>query len=209
MANGNGPQSSIFIDFLDPLFAVAIGIGFQDGILLEPWLKQWRLPKGSDLFSLFVFMLGILTITLSWFGYHKSIRNKSIEGNGRFIVDIELLILYILLVYQYKNFGAVLFILAAIYLSFVLWDLLKIGEHPEKYPSKDQNSGKIGFFTRYVRELITFQWLVIFLIFSIIHHFSGDNNYLLFFAYLGTVVYRVDKDKHLIGSLFKWLKGNK
>src|SRR6266571_5487771 len=100
MADGNGPpsrasESSTFIDFLDPLFAVAIGVGFE-GILLEPWLKEWRIPKGQDLFSLFVFILGILTITLSWFGYHKSIRKMSIEGRGRFIVDIELLILYIL-----------------------------------------------------------------------------------------------------------------
>ncbi len=213
MADGNGPpsrasESSTFIDFLDPLFAVAIGVGFE-GILLEPWLKEWRIPKGQDLFSLFVFILGILTITLSWFGYHKSIRKMSIEGRGRFIVDIELLILYILLVYQYKNLGAVLFILAAIYLSFVLWDLLKIAEHPEKYPSKDENGKEINLFTRYNRELITFQWSVIFLIFPIAHHFSGDTNYLLILAYLGTVFYRVDKDKHFLGSLFNWLKGRR
>src|SRR6266850_6590547 len=89
------PENSIFIDFLDPLFAVAISIGFQNGILLEPWLQNWVWPKSGELFHLFVFVLGMLTITLSWFGYHQSIRNKPLESNGRFILDIELLILYI------------------------------------------------------------------------------------------------------------------
>ena len=193
------PENSIFIDFLDPLFAVAIGIGFQDGILLEPWLKEWRVPQGQELFSLFVFTLGILTITLSWFGYHNSILKKRIEGKGRFILDIELLILYILLVYHYKNLGAVLFILAGIYLSFGFWDLLKVMEHSTDYRGK--------FFVAYARELITVQWFVIFLILSIVHHFSGDKNYLVVLAYAGTVFYRIDKDVHFLGGIITFLRG--
>src|SRR6184192_1594806 len=93
--NSTDSDGSIFIDFLDPLFAVAIGIGFQDGLFHEKWLLEWQLPKDGDLFNLFVFILGLLTITLSWFGYHKSIRNRSIEGKGRFILDVVLLVFYI------------------------------------------------------------------------------------------------------------------
>jgi len=193
-------QSSIFIDFLDPLFAVAIGIGFQNGILLEPWLQNWVWPKSGELFHLFVFVLGMLTITLSWFGYHQSIRNKPLESNGRFILDIELLILYILLLFQYKNFGAVLFLLAAIYLSFILWDVLKVMEHTEDYRGIGGSQ-----FKRYARELITVQWFIFFAVLSITHHFYEDNYYLLIGAYLGIVLYRVDKSRHFLGMFVGWL----
>jgi hypothetical protein len=198
--NSSQSQSSIFIDFLDPLFAVAIGIGFQNGILLEPWLQSWAWPKSDELFRLFVFVLGMLTIALSWFGYHQSIRNKPLESNGRFILDIELLILYILLLFQYKSFGAVLFILAAIYLSFIVWDVLKVIEHTEAYTGK---SG--GSFKRYARELITVQWFIFFAVLSITHHFSGDSYYLLIGAYLGIVLYRIDKSRHFLGMFVGWL----
>lgn len=196
-------QSSIFIDFLDPLFAVAIGIGFQNGILLEPWLQNWVCPKSGELFHLLVFLLGIFTIALSWLGYHKSIKKKPLEGRGRFLLDIELLILYMLLLFQYKNFGAVLFILAAIYFSFILWDILKVIEHWKDY----QTVGD-GPFKRYARELITLQWFVVFALLSLAHHWcgaEGDNYYLLFSAYVSTGLYRADKSHHFIGRLVRWL----
>lgn len=194
------PTQSIFIDFLDPLFAVAIGIGFQNGLLYEQWLISWYWPRGQDAFNLFVFILGLLTITLSWFGYHKSIKAKPIEGNGRFILDIVLLLLYILLLFKYKNFGAVLLILAGIYFFFILWDLIKIKEHWEEYSSAGGS-----FLNKYVRELVTFQWFIIFSAFSFIHYFIGDSNILLVFTFIGTVLYRIDKKQHFLGKLFGWL----
>lgn len=200
-------QSSIFIDFLDPLFAVAIGIGFQNGLLLEPWLQNWVWPKGGEPFHLLVFVLGILTITLSWFGYHQSIRKKAIEGNGRFILDVWLLILYALLLFQYRNFGAVLFILAVIYFSFILWDILKVIEHPEDY----QTVGD-GPFKRYARELITLQWFIVFGLLSLAHHcwgVEGDNYYLLISAYVSTGLYRADKSRHFVGGFARWLSKRK
>lgn len=160
------------------------------------------------MFHLLVFVLGILTITLSWFGYHQSIRKKAIEGNGRFILDVWLLILYSLLLFQYRNFGAVLFILAAIYFSFILWDILKVIEHLEDY----QIVGD-GPLKRYARELITLQWFIVFALLSLAHDLwgvNGDNYYLLISAYVSTVLYRADKSRHFVGRFARWVsKGNK
>jgi hypothetical protein len=199
-------ERSIFIDFLDPLFAVAIGIGFEHGLLLEEWLQKWRYPNNDERFNLFVFILGLLVITLSWFGYHKSIKKKPLEGRGRFIVDIVLLVLYILLLFKYKHFEAFLFFLTLIYLFFFFWDLLKIKEHYEEY------SQITGFLKRYSRELITLQWLIIFFGTAMLHHwlyqFWSDGNhslYFLIFAYIGTALYRIDKEHKILGKIFGWL----
>jgi hypothetical protein len=143
------PNRSIFIDFLDPLFAVAIGIGFQDGILKEEFVKDWKLPANDDAFNLLVFILGLFFVSLSWFGYHSSIKSKPIEGNIRFVLDIALVVLYIVLLFKFKDFGAFLTTLATIYSLFIIWDVFKVLEHPEKYSSND------NFIIRYIREIIT------------------------------------------------------
>lgn len=37
-------ESRFRIDFIDPLFAVAIHIGFVDGLMRESWLEQRQVP---------------------------------------------------------------------------------------------------------------------------------------------------------------------
>src|SRR5438128_12697492 len=106
------------VDFIDPLFAVAIHIGFTHGLAEEEWFKKWRLPHGDDAFNVFVLLLGFMTITWSWVGYHQSIARRPLQSQWRFIFDVAVVLMYIVILVQYRNFAAFLMALAAIYLLY-------------------------------------------------------------------------------------------
>ncbi len=117
------------VDFVDPLFAVAIHIGFSDGLLQEEWFHRWNWPSGDATFQLLSFVLGFVTLILSWEGYHKSIEVRAIRSFWRFILDILIVVAYLIALVQFRNFSAVLSLLAAAYLLFILWDLFKRAEY--------------------------------------------------------------------------------
>src|SRR5205809_4877864 len=103
------------IDFLDPLFAVAIHIGFTHGVLEEPWFKEWRWPRGHETFDALVLLLAFGTVVLSWVGYHRSISLKPLRaedrmGLVRFILDVVLVSLYALLLVKFKDIDVTLLI---------------------------------------------------------------------------------------------------
>jgi hypothetical protein len=146
-ASNSGQTETAGLDFLDFVFTVAMSIGLTPeilggdfkGMLSEEWLRDGRWPAGGEWFNLGVFGFGFLNLTLSWFGYHASIRNKrlkweTIVGMFRFVLDVLLVIIYGLMLIKYKQFGVVLANFSAVFVMFVVWDVLKIIEHwKEKY----------------------------------------------------------------------------
>lgn len=184
------------IDFIDPLFAVAISIGFTEGIMKEQWFRDWYMPKGDDTFNLFVFGLGFLTIVLSWLGYHESIKTKPLHGIGRFILDVLLVMVYAVLMVKFRDLGAVLFLIAIIYLLYILWDLFKVNEYPKQYKKEEK------WWKRYRRELVTVVWFFIFALIWVIYIFGALNREtLLISAYVSIGLYRVNKGVDIWGVL--------
>ena len=144
------------IDFVDPLFAVAIHIGFTHWFIDQPWFRDWRPPLGShEWFSSATFFLGFLTILLSWVGYHQSVRTKPIKGYWRFLIDVVLVATYALLLVKASHLQAVLFLLFVIYGLYGLWDLAKVFEYPEKFTGATHGH-------RYRREYVTVLFFVVF-----------------------------------------------
>jgi len=184
------------IDFIDPLFAAALSIGFTHAIMQENWFNVWRMPAGREWFYFGVFMLGVLTVVLSWVGYHESIRSKPLRAYGRFIVDVILVALYVLLLVKFKNFGAVLSILVLIHLFFVIWDIFKIKEYGDPY-----NQGG--------REAVTLIWTVIFTLLWVSHYLNWvPEGFLLLFAYISTILYRIHKVVPIGGGIRRVLVGD-
>src|SRR5215203_5119998 len=68
------------VDPIDFLFTIALAIGLTPeiiggdlkGILSEDWVRNASFPTSDEAASLLVFFVGILTLTLSWFGYNRS-----------------------------------------------------------------------------------------------------------------------------------------
>jgi len=175
------------IDFVDPLFAVAIHIGFTHGILEEPWFKEWRFPSGTEVFDVWVLALVLWTIILSWVGYHESIKTKPLKGMGRFVVDVLLVGSYAVLLVKYRNIDAILQLLVWIYFLFIVWDGFKVWEWHDKYQGQTWQE-------KYRRELVTVLWFAVFLALLILRSkWQVTPTATLVGMWVATIAYRVNK----------------
>ena len=199
------------IDFIDPLFAVAIHIGFVEGLLHEGWLHDRVVPKQlGDLANLLIFVAAFWTIVASWVGYHQSIRKKPIVGQARFVLDILLLALYIFLLLYFRKPFAEAVLLTAVYVLYVAWDFYKTKEYPEIYyavapPSGPAYVGRCfaewlqpGRYAALRSEAVTVGWAVFFVIlipytlFPIAASDGGKIGFAIALVFANTI-YRYDK----------------
>jgi len=214
MAAGNTNQKKGYaIDFIDPLFAVAIHIGFVEGIMEEKWFEPLRFPADGEWVDFAVFILGLVVLVLSWVGYHESVRLNPIKETGRFWMDVILLILYILMLVKYGELQLFTLILFFIFSVYIAWDVLKIKEYPTKYYTSDENVTGILIVKNYAqtfvslnteskfaREVVTFAWMLYFLAlflatFAFIHSYPQTEWMILVLLYFGIFAYRFDKNK--------------
>ena len=215
------PESKFRIDFIDPLFAVAIHIAFADGLMTEKWLEERRIPTQPDeIANVFLFAVGIATLVASWLGYHQSILQRPIVGNARFVWDVILLILYILLLLYFKSPIAVCVFMFSIFAVYVFWDYCKTVEDDlyKDYYYNRYSTKHPSFFTYLCRcaqvwfhrdshnnlmgEAVTFGWSIYFGLlvpFALIPVPEGYINAKKLLAaatiFLGVRMYRYDK-KH-------------
>jgi hypothetical protein len=133
------------IGFFDYVYIVAISVGLfpevlgipgLTGMLSQDWVRSGQAPSADVRFSLCLLFLGIATIALSWFGYHRSLTSRpfrydSLLSMFRFLIDIVLLISYALLLLQFKNLKAFVFFLVLNYGLYLVWDIIKIIEFKE------------------------------------------------------------------------------
>jgi hypothetical protein len=127
-------DSKFRIDFIDPLFAVAIHIGFVEGLLHEAWWRKQSFPTYiNEYANLAMFAAGLCILVLSWIGYHRSISTKPIDSDQRFALDIVLLLLYIFLLLYFRSPAYVAILLFAVYVAYAFWDFYKTKEHLQKF----------------------------------------------------------------------------
>ena len=128
------PESKFRIDFIDPLFAVAIHIGFVEGLMEESWLSKRQVPlRIGDYADLVMFSAALWFLALSWVGYHTSIARRPILDDARFILDIFLLVLYILLFLYFRDPEYFAILLFAVFLIYTWWDFCKTKEYKTEY----------------------------------------------------------------------------
>jgi len=120
------------LGFVDILFAVVVGIGFERAIG-KPWFRA--LPyKWLDL-DLWMFVLGNTIVIASWVGYHRMMTEEKLDpevgspqGVLRFVVDIILLVLYCRLLVASDAPLDAFETIAWIFSLYVIWDWIVITE---------------------------------------------------------------------------------
>jgi hypothetical protein len=196
----NGGNNEIAIDFIDPLFAVALNVSFAQ-IFTEPWFLDRRLVlREPNIFYVATLFLAYLTVVLSWVGYHRSIKKcqisvESWSGRGRFYSDILLVFSYFVLLVSYKNFQRELRVLALIFLLYWGWDHLKRVECPE---TEENDVARRR--DSVARRGVTVFWMLFFLLLALFYQFhppakaqACEDWLVLITAILGTSLYRWHK----------------
>ncbi len=188
-------QKPAGLDFLDVIFTLTMSQGLapeviqRKGLLSEAWVIHRQRPTGQEAFDLVVFVLGFLTLTLSWYGYHASVSKKpllyeKVPGMLRFVLDVALVVLYGFVLLNFKSFRTVLYLLMVIYGLYIVWDLLKIWEHWDQY-------GRYSF-SIYRRECVTAFWFAVFFMLWVARDCLGPWCCLTA-AIVSTFLYRVNK----------------
>src|SRR6266700_3809769 len=207
----NGPlntnsKEQIALDFIDPLFAIVIGLGFEaisreptfTGSYLESLFYSPQTLFGkSESFTIAVTALAYLTVVSSWIGYHRSVLKKNIRitttaGLFRFGVDIILLGLYWLLLVNFENFPFEMLVLLLVYVFFVPWDLFKWQEYkPEEIDSRRRRGVSV------VWALIFLATYLLYVTYKPQASPRGDlvDWIVLTVAIVWTVLYRVHKER--------------
>ena len=203
----NISEQGASIDLLDFLFTVALSVGLTPevlqikaytGLLSTTWAKLGVVPVGWERFDLIVFVLGILTLTLSWFGYHASIKSRPLQyksafGMARFVIDIVLVLVYGIMLIYHKRAHVVLFFLMAVYWTYVIWDLLKICEYWSHFRKRLRNTAKPYRSLRaFRREFVSVFWVISF---SVLYCLADPAPGLasVLFAIVFTITYRINK----------------
>lgn len=211
----NGTDKPAGLDFLDFLFTVAISVGLTPevlqipgvtGLLSEEWQKTGRWPSMDETFNIGVYLLGFLNLTLSWFGYHASIRARPLNyfsgyGMTRFIFDVLLVIIYGINFIKYRSFDVIFSLLLIIYFIFVVWDYLKVCEYWET-EFKNKTGTRLQ---RYRREWVSlFAFAIVALIVLLYFLFHINRWIALALAVFITVFYRFNKNHPTWEKLLGW-----
>lgn len=205
-ANIQARDDSAGIDFLDFLFTFvltfglvpeALGIEGNGGPLSEGWFTpgyHWSIADVERVSALF---LGLLTLTLSWFGYHASIRRQplnleKLSGLARFQIDVFLVLLYGLMLINYRSFDLIALSTLVVFGLFIIWDVLKAKETGSPYFRWADSSGTSG--PNYRRELVTVVWGIAIAIDALLYFFVFHSVLLWsILAIVISVLYRVHK----------------
>jgi hypothetical protein len=219
------------LDFLDFLFTVAISVGLTPevlngatGLLSEKWQVEGRWPNHLEWIQIGVFIVGFLNLTLSWFGYHASIRSRPLNyfsgyGLVRFMLDVLLVIVYGIILIKYRSPNVVFFLLWLVWLIFVIWDVLKVREYwrPEpaadgKYFGPQWDSARTDCPSEYKaktvlkvfrREFVTLFWFLILCVIVLVRTRANWNEWIFIIAAASvTVFYRFNKNHAMWERIF-------
>lgn len=127
--------SSIYVSFIDILFAVVLGQSF---VLLnsEEGFKPWLVQPRENAFGIATLLLVYGLVITSWIGYHQSTRKYPIKSPLRFVIDVLLLFLYYVGFVNANNFEIVSWIFFFTFLSYTLWDVFRIVEYRTEMTSE-------------------------------------------------------------------------
>ncbi|HZO99857.1 MAG TPA: DUF4406 domain-containing protein [Terriglobia bacterium] len=125
-------EERIGLSFIDILFAVVVGIGFERATS-KPWFRD-LLHNWWDL-ELWMFLLGNTIVIASWIGYHRMMTKErldpeivSVKGFLRFFVDVTLLFFYCRILVVIDAPPDAFRTIVWIFTLYLVWDLIVITE---------------------------------------------------------------------------------
>jgi len=138
--------SEIRKDFIKRLFAVAVSIGFAATLINMDWITKAHWPDDAEQNQIAILLTGLIATIGSWDGYFRALEKAPLENFGRFIIDITLVFLYMILLVTSYNHHLWVPLLGLIYVFYLAWDFVSILEHKSKFfKEKDQYEGETNF----------------------------------------------------------------
>ncbi|ESQ88143.1 hypothetical protein ABAC460_15905 [Asticcacaulis sp. AC460] len=174
--------------FIDPMFAVVIATAVNETFVA--WVKLGKIPS---LFELSVVSVGYVNLLLSWFGYHKSIISRPIQGGLRFFITVILLPLYMVSIILYnQDFKYVAGVYFVIFFMWTIWEICKHVEYKMNYSPLKLHMRSFNLLV-YIAFLALVVNNVAMIYFSTYFDIETLNAVALFVIFISIIILRVSK----------------
>jgi hypothetical protein len=186
-------------------FSVAVSVGFASKIGEFRFLSASITEATTDqIHQAILLVFAMVVVVGSWEFYFRSIDKHPLTDMPRFVIDIILVSVYIVLLLSVRNFGNFLLYIDIIMSLYVLWDIFKIKAYPRKFGVRKFTAAEVA--KAYLRGFrlegwpgpsITLWWFAMFLLVSLSHWlFPGEFFFIAVGSAAAYVLYRLDQTKH-------------
>ena len=194
-----------------------VSVGFAAQIVDANWILFIAWPSPEEWVEISLLLVGISMVVGSWEGYFSSINERPLERVFRFVIDVLIVFLYLILLNSISEFRAFKFWMAIIFTFYVVWDFVSMMEHPQSYANGGANIKRYETvlysfgalfgrpsdnYPKFSGKASTLLWSSYFWLLVLCHDWSSPGmqlNYALF-ALLGSVLFRLDKASFRFGG---------
>ncbi len=119
-------------DLVKRLVPVAISVGFASRLIGTSWLVGGECPSYEEWQEIPRLLTAIVIVVIGWDWYHRDIIRRPTETLSRFVLDIIIIMLDLMFLYASSTKGLIIWslLLAAIFILYVIWDIISIFENP-------------------------------------------------------------------------------
>lgn len=120
-------------DFMKRFFSVAVSVGFASKISDLSFFSSFTLPTTEQSHQLVLLIFAMIVVVGSWEFYFSSITKRPLIDWPRFVTDIVIVSLYIVLLLSVKSFDIFFMYLLMIIFLYIIWDVLSMRVYPLQY----------------------------------------------------------------------------
>jgi hypothetical protein len=210
LSDADRARSAGRADFMKRFFSVAVSVGFASKIGDFKFLSSLTIPNAEQLHQLVLLVFAMVIVVGSWEFYFVSIDKRPLVDWQRFVTDIVIVSLYIVLLLSVKNFDVFFLYLLLIMLAYITWDVLSMRAHPRQYGLQEfdlyavasvYKNGVLNYtgkaVTTKIGPFITVWWFVVNSLLFWFHLRYADEFYSVAIASMvAYVFYRMDQVNH-------------
>jgi hypothetical protein len=198
-------------DILGRFFAVAVSVGFASQIkdAFGSILSRGVTTPGQCTHA-FLLIFAMVVVLGSWEFYFRAIGRSPLYDTSRFVIDISIVSLYVMLMVESSDPRVFVIVLMAIMGLYVVWDILRVWNTPERF-GVSTGTSPLEVAMVYARPLqkstdesrsqygpaITLWWFIVMATVSTEYMIGPKHSVLqLPILLLCYVVYRIDQAQH-------------
>lgn len=197
-------------DFMKRFFAVAVSVGFASKISDLTFLFSFTLPTHQQIQQLALLIIAMVIVVGSWEFYFNSINKRPLVDFSRFVIDIIIVSMYIVLLLSIGNIDAFLIHIVFIMFLYVLWDIFSMRAYPHQYGIGEFGAGNVArvYLTGLrnwsgvdvdgkIGPFITLWWSCVFVILFVFYWYHRNLVHAVpFVCAVAYILYRRDQSTH-------------
>jgi hypothetical protein len=144
LSNADEAKAKARADFMQRFFAVAVSAGFAAKINGLSFIYSMTLPTQGELQDVLLLVLAMSVVVGSWDFYFIALKDRPLVDWQRFVLDIVIVSLYIILLISSRYPSAFFMYLCVVIFLYFVWDVLSIKYFPSVYEARSAEASEVA-----------------------------------------------------------------